>query len=92
MNYLEENGIGTRQLFAGNILRQPAFKNNKIKLRIKGSNIMLSDELSWEHYSLLSNTEKIMNQTFWVGIWPGLKEKDLEHMIQAMKLFIKKKK
>lgn len=78
VKYLEENGIGTRQLFAGNMLRQPMFVENEIELRIGNSNIINSKELNENHYKLLPNTDFIMNNTFWVGVYPALDKKDLD--------------
>ncbi len=78
VKYLEENGIGTRQLFAGNMLRQPMFVENNIELRIGNSNIINSKDLNESHYKLLPNTDFIMFNTFWVGVYPALNEKDLD--------------
>ena len=78
VKFLEENGIGTRQLFAGNMLRQPMFVENEIELRIGNSKIINSKELNEKHYRLLPNTDFIMNNTFWVGVYPALNEKDLD--------------
>ena len=78
VKYLEENGIGTRQLFAGNMLRQPMFVENNIELKIGNSNIINSKDLNENHYKLLPNTDFIMNNTFWVGVYPALNEKDLD--------------
>jgi len=88
VKYLEEKRIGTRNLFAGNILRQPAFIYSNIKLRIRNSSLKNSDELTEEDFKILQNTEKIMNNTFWVGVWPGLSQLDMEYIIDKIKDFI----
>lgn len=91
VEYLEKNGIGTRQLFAGNILRQPSFVENHIPLKIKDSGILYSDELTEDDYKLLPNTEYIMNNTFWVGVFPALGEKELTKISDTIHSFICKK-
>lgn len=75
VNYLEENKIATRQLFAGNITRQPYFED--IKYRIHGS---------------LKNTDTIMNNTFWIGVYPGLNTEMIDYMITHIGKFIDKKR
>ena len=91
VNYLEKNGIGTRQLFAGNILRHPAFVKGDIVLRIRNTHRISSNETLPKYYSMLPNTEKIMFQTFWLGTWPGLETSDLEYIISVIKKFIRRK-
>lgn len=92
VEYLESNGVGTRQLFAGNILRQPMFVENEIELRIGCSSILNSNDLDEEHYKLLPNTDFIMNNTFWVGTFPGLGTKELDKISDAIHEFIIKNK
>ncbi|MDD3237813.1 MAG: lipopolysaccharide biosynthesis protein RfbH [Candidatus Gastranaerophilales bacterium] len=88
VEYLEENGVGTRQLFAGNILRQPMFVENDIPLRINDSQLLNSKNLTEEHYKMLPNTDFIMNNTFWVGVFPALGEKELNHTSDIIHKFI----
>ncbi|MEI7474777.1 MAG: lipopolysaccharide biosynthesis protein RfbH [bacterium] len=88
VKFLESNNIGTRQLFAGNMLRQPAYVENNIKIRIKNSGILNTKELTEEHYKLLPNTDTVMNSTFWIGVWPGLEEKHLNLIIKTIESFI----
>lgn len=72
-NYLEEHKIGTRLLFAGNILRQPCFTDDNHQYRVVGS---------------LTNTDLIMNQTFWIGTWPGIDEECIEYIYNVFKTLI----
>lgn len=91
VKFLEDNNIGTRQLFAGNLLRQPAYVDNDIEIRIKNSGILNSKNLTEEHYAMLPNTDTVMNSTFWIGVWPGLEKKQLDYMIEKIGEFIKNK-
>jgi CDP-6-deoxy-D-xylo-4-hexulose-3-dehydrase len=84
VEYLEKNMIGTRQLFAGNILRQPCFTENDINLRIRTSEIKKSNALTQEDYKLLPNTDFIMNNSFWVGLYPAISEKQLDKISQII--------
>lgn len=70
--FLEKAGIQTRLIFAGNILRQPAFED--IKCRIVGS---------------LKNTDMIMNNSFFIGVYPGITEKNIEYIINQFSLFFR---
>jgi CDP-4-dehydro-6-deoxyglucose reductase, E1 len=71
---LTEQKIGTRLLFGGNLLRQPAYKN--IKHRVVGD---------------LTNANTITEQTFWVGVYPGLSRPMLDHIAGTIKSCIDSK-
>lgn len=90
VQYLEDNGVGTRQLFAGNILRQPMFVSNDIELRIGKSGILNSRNLTEEDYAQLSMTDFIMNNTFWVGVAQNNTLKDMEKISEVIHEFFKK--
>ena len=68
--YLDQNQIGTRLLFAGNLTRQPYFKN--VEYRVSGG---------------LPNTDITMNQTLWLGIYPGLGTEQLDFMAEKIEEF-----
>ena len=72
ITYLEAHHIGTRLLFAGNLIRQPAFKD--VEYRVVGA---------------LTNTDKIMHDSFWVGVWPGIDAKRRDYMIETFKTMVK---
>lgn len=78
VEFLEQNGVGTRQLFGGNLLRQPMMTENDIALRIGSSGLLNSRYLTEKDFARLPNTEFIMNHTFWVGTFPRLGKKELE--------------
>jgi CDP-6-deoxy-D-xylo-4-hexulose-3-dehydrase len=70
LNYLDDNKIGTRLLFAGNVTKQPY---------MQGRNYRVVGELT--------NSDRIMNQTFWVGIYPGLTEEMLDYTAEIIGQF-----
>lgn len=72
VKYLEENKIATRMLFAGNIVRQPAYKSSRC--RIAGS---------------LKNTDFIMRNTFWIGVYPGINEAMIDYILSVFDNFFK---
>ena len=92
MEYLEANGVGTRQLFAGNILRQPMIVDSDLMFRVGDSKLMNSSELTDEVYKKLANSEFIMNNTFWVGTFPALGEKEIRKIADTIKGFVAGKK
>lgn len=90
VKYLEENDVGTRQLFAGNLLRQPAFLDSEFKLRVRNSELINSTEINDTYYSLLPNTDNVMNNTFWVGLWPGLNQTSIDTILRVFNDFFEK--
>lgn len=91
VEHLEAHGIGTRQLFAGNILRQPMITNADIDLRIADGKLINSKSLTESDYAKLPETEFIMNHTFWVGCAQNLVEQDTQKTVQIVSDFIKEK-
>lgn len=91
VEYLESNNIGTRQLFAGNVLRQPMMTENDILLRIGSSELLNSKNLTEEHYKMLPNTDFIMNNTFWIGTFPALGFEELEKVSHIIHKFIEER-
>ena len=73
VRWLEENKIQTRMLFAGNILRQPCFDN------------MREPQQVYRSVGNLSQTDRIMNDTFWIGVYPGLDDLAIEYMVDMIK-------
>lgn len=90
VEYLEKNGVGTRQLFAGNILRQPMMVEYDIPLRIGNSKLLNSKNLTENDYATLPNTDFIMNNTFWVGVYPGIGKEELDKTSDFIHTFIRK--
>jgi len=70
INFLEENKIGTRLLFAGNLTKQPYMRGRAY--RVSGT---------------LNNTDTVMNQTFWLGTFPGLELDHLDYIADKIEEF-----
>ena len=90
VKFLEDNKIETKPLFSGNILRQPVFINNNLKIRIRNSSVLFSSRLHEKHYDLLHNTDKIAANSFWVGVWPGITKKEIFYVIDIIKSYFEK--
>ena len=72
LKYLNNNNIGTRLLFSGNLTKQPYMKN--VFYKVNGD---------------LKNTNFIMENTFWIGLYPGLTIEHLNYSINKIKIFFK---
>jgi CDP-4-dehydro-6-deoxyglucose reductase, E1 len=73
VRFLEENKIGSRLFFGGNMTKQPAYIN--IEKKVVGS---------------IDNSNKVMNDSFWIGVWPGLNNNHFEHIAEKVRLFLSK--
>jgi len=73
VSYIESKGIQTRMLFAGNLTKHPCFdemRRTKEGYRVAGS---------------LENTDRIMRDTFWVGVYPGMTDEMMDYMAEEIK-------
>jgi len=73
LRLLDDKKIGTRLMFAGNIIKQPAYRN--VDFRIVGD---------------LTNSDVVMNRSFWIGVFPGLTTQMLDFVIETIAEFMKK--
>lgn len=77
--YLEKKNIQTRNLFSGNYIKHPCFdemRETKTGYRVVGT---------------LENTNRIMNQAFWIGVYPGMNQAKLDYMIKTIVEFVRKR-
>ena len=80
VRYLDERNIQTRNLFAGNLLRHPCFD----EMRATGAGFRKVGDLT--------NTDRVMERAFWIGVYPGMTEEKLQYMAAAVKEFIRKRR
>jgi len=73
LKHLDEKKIGSRLLFGGNLLKQPAYRN--VEHRVVGD---------------LKNTNLIMTNTFWLGVYPGLTKEMLDYVVSVVHDFVEK--
>lgn len=70
--YIEAHNIQTRLLFSGNLIKHPCFDQMR-----GGEGYRICGELT--------NTDFIMNNTFWVGVYPGMTDEMIDHMASVIK-------
>lgn len=73
VQYLENHRVGTRNLFAGNLLHHPAYIGRR-DIRVSGS---------------MKNSDMVMNDGFWVGVYPGLSHQMIDYVIDIITDFIR---
>lgn len=78
VEFLEQNRIQTRNLFSGNLVRQPMFDS-----LVEGQDYRIS--------GILKNTDIVMNRSFWIGVYPGMDKNAISYMIDKINEFITKK-
>ena len=77
VKHLEDNKIQTRMLFAGNLVKHPCFDD----MRATGKGYRVVGNLD--------NTERIMRDTFWIGVYPGMTDEKIDYMIEKIREAIK---
>lgn len=73
VTYIEEHGVQTRLLFAGNLIKHPCFD----EMRATGEGYRVVGELT--------NTDRIMRDSFWIGVYPGMTDEKLEYMAKIIR-------
>ena len=73
--HLEARSIQTRNLFAGNLTRHPCFET-------------LAEGADYRIAAPLVNTDRIMNRSLWLGVYPGLNDEKIDYMIRSVKEFL----
>ena len=73
VQYIENHGVQTRMLFAGNIVKQPCFD----EMRASGKGYRVVGDLAV--------TDRIMKDTFWLGVYPGMTDEKIDYMAKVIK-------
>lgn len=73
VQYVESKGVQTRMLFAGNLVKHPCFD----EMRKTGRGYRIVGDLK--------ETDRIMNDTFWVGVYPGMTDEMIDYMAKTIK-------
>lgn len=73
VQYIEERGVQTRMLFAGNLIKHPCFN----EMRAGGQGYRVA--------GTLENTDRIMADTFWVGVYPGMTDEMIDYMASVIR-------
>lgn len=72
VRYMEDHGVQTRMLFAGNLTKHPCFD----EMRASGEGYRIVGELK--------NTDRIMSDTFWIGVYPGMTDEMIDYMAKTL--------
>ena len=73
VQYVEDHGVQTRMLFAGNLTKHPCFDE------------MRAEKRGYRIVGELKNTDRIMTDTFWVGVYPGMTDEKIDYMAKVIK-------
>lgn len=73
VQYLENHGVQTRMLFAGNMIKHPCFDT------------MRRNQTGYRQIGSLEHTDFVMNHVFWIGVYPGMTKEMLDYMIKTLK-------
>lgn len=72
VSYIEDHGVQTRMLFAGNLIKHPCFD----QMREQGRGYRVVGDLK--------NTDIVMNNSFWVGVYPGMTDRMIDYMASVI--------
>jgi len=72
VTYIEKKGVQTRMLFSGNLIKHPCFDE------------MRASQTGYRIVGELTNTDRIMRDTFWVGVYPGMMDEMIDYMAQVI--------
>ena len=73
VQYVEDHGVQTRMLFAGNLIKHPCF------------DAMRAEKAGYRVVGSLENSDRIMADTFWVGVYPGMTDEKIDYMAKVIK-------
>ena len=73
VRYVEQHGVQTRMLFSGNLIKHPCFD----EMRASGTGYRVVGDLT--------NTDRIMRDTFWVGVYPGMTDEMIDYMAKMIR-------
>ena len=73
VQYVEKKGVQTRMLFAGNLTKHPCFDQ------------MRAEKRGYRIVGELTNTDRIMQDTFWVGVYPGMSDEMIDYMAATIR-------
>ena len=86
VRHLENSKVQTRMLFAGNLIRQPAFTDLVKEAQLAGA------PMPYRVVGELTNTDAVMSRAFWLGVYPGMTQPMRQYMVDVLTDFVKSKK